>query len=140
MLSLLFVAVLLFSLVSCSDVGKPITEGKDENGIDSGIEWYHRVEAYPTYGVDRQRYKHYYTDNVTSQEIDEYILSLTDEGYVCMDASGEAQANGVRYPVGEYEGDVATYTFTYTNGEEVDTVVLTYIFLYDGTWHSEVDS
>ncbi len=129
---------LLLVLISCDSLSAPIETGKDESGIDGGIEWMYSVEAYPAYGVERQRQKHYYTYDITSEQIDEYIGALLNAGYTQTEAYGTAQSPDVRYPVGHFPGDEAYYVFTSADGSE--TIILTYIYQDNGTWISEIDS
>lgn len=130
--------LLIFVLVSCDILSAPIETGKDESGIDGGIDWMYSLEAYPTYGVERQRQKHYYTYDITTEQIDEYIGALLDAGYTLTDSYGTAQASDVRYPVGNFPGDEAYYVFM--SADESETIILTYIYQDNGTWISEVDS
>lgn len=130
------VILLIFALASCEYISAPIETGTDDSGVDGGIEWMYSLEAYPTYGIDRQRQKHYYTYDVTTEQIDEYMGALFTAGYTLSDAYGTAQSSNDRYPVGKYAGDEAYYVFT--KGEE--SIILTYIYQDNGKWISEVDS
>lgn len=130
------VALLIFALVSCEYISAPIDTETDDSGVDGGIEWMYDIEAYPTYGVDRQRQKHYYTYDVTTEQIDEYIGALFTAGYTLTEAYGTAQSSDVRYPVGHYPGDEAYYVFS--KGD--NSIILTYIYQDNGTWIAEVDS
>ncbi len=130
--------LILIMTASCSAIGEPIETGVGSDGVDGGIEWMYELEVYPTYGVDRQRQKHYYTDDVTSEEIDEYMTMLTDElGYVIMESFGTAVTEDSNRPVGTYAGAEAFYVLS-RRGKT--TIHLTYIYQEDGTWLSEVDS
>lgn len=133
----LFLTILAVSMTACDGIGTPIDTGVDSDGIDAGIEWMYPLDAYPTYGVDRQRQKHYYTYDVTTEQIDEYIGALLDAGYTVADSYGTALASGSRHPVGTYAGAEAYYVMSKTDGT---TVILTYIYQENGTWISEVDS
>ncbi len=136
LLTLLLTAVM--SLFSCEAIGEPIDTGVDSDGVDAGIEWMYEIEVYPTYGVDRQRQKHYYTYDVTSEEIDEYMTMLTEElGYVVMDSYGTALSEDEHRPTGTYVGAEAFYVLA-RRGKT--TIHLTYIYQDNGTWMSEVDS
>lgn len=127
---------LIFAFVSCESIGTPIDTGVDSDGIDGGIEWIYDLDAYPTYGVDRQRQKHYYTYDITTDEINEYISALLDAGYTVTEAYGTAVSQDSTAPVGAFAGAEAFYVMT--KGDS--TVILTYIYQSDGTWISEVDS
>lgn len=130
-------AVLVLALSSCNSVGTPIDTGVGSDGVDGGIEWMYDLDAYPTYGVERQRQKHYYTYDVTTEQIDEYLTALLDAGYTVTESYGTAIDHDVRHPVGTYAGAEAYYVMTSPDG---DVIILTYIFQENGTWISEVDS
>ena len=134
---ILLTAALMLSLISCDSVGTPIDTGIGSDGVDGGIEWMYDLDAYPTYGVDRQRQKHYYTYDVTTEQIDEYLGVLLDAGYTVTDSYGTAIASDVRHPVAAYAGAEAYYVMTSEDGQ---TIILTYICQENGTWISEVDS
>ncbi len=127
---------LIFSFVSCESIGTPIDTGVDSDGIDGGIKWIYDLDAYPTYGIDRQRQKHYYTYDVTTSEIEEYISMLINVGYTVSEAYGTAVSDDSTYPVGVFTGAEAYYVMT----KDDSSIILTYIYQSDGTWISEVDS
>lgn len=134
-LTIVFVIAIL-SFAACGDLGTPIDTGVDSDGIDGGIKWTYELDAYPTYGVDRQRQKHYYTYDVTTAEIENYLNALINAGYTVSEAYGTAVSDDFFAPVGAYSGAEAYYVMT--KGDS--TIILTYIYQSDGTWISEVDS
>lgn len=138
---LLLLSIVSLSLIlsSCDSFSQPIETGTDTDGVDAYIDWMHDADAYPSYGVDNQRTKHYYTHKVTLDEITTYINELSSIGYA-LNTEINPHLTSLDEVIAAfdepYEG--LEVKFSMVRGE--DSLILEYVYIGGETWTSEIDS